>query len=420
MPIFYDFIFLLISLFYLPGYLFKKKFHRGFLMRLGFLPSFKEPLERPIWIHAVSVGEAVSIKPLIEALRIAYPEKRFVLSTVTSTGNKIMHAIARGKDCVIYLPLDFSFIVRGVVDRLEPCLFINVETEIWPNLISYLAKKRIPTITVNGRISDRSFKGYSAVRTLIKPVLEKITLLCMQSSQDYERLLRLGISKSQIHVTGNVKFDLCNLTGKDSRYREKMNLAPRQKLLVAGSTHPGEEEIILSIYKKLLNDYPELRLLLAPRHPERSSDVERIVSSFGFTAVMMSEQRFPKESLPESVFILNTIGELPSLYAASDIVFMGGSLVRKGGHNILEPAFYARPIIFGRHMFNFSDIVGLFLRNKAAISVENQQGLEDTLRHLLREEEFRTRMGQSAKKLVLENQGATSRNLRCILGLLRP
>ena len=209
MFILYDLIFLVFTLIYLPIYLFRGKFHRGFLARLGILPK-NLSLDRPVWIHAVSLGEAISTRGLVEELRKAYPHKKFALSTVTATGNKIAREISRTGDFVTYLPLDFSFTVKTVINRINPGLFIIAETEIWPNLIAHLSKKGIPIVTVNARISDSSFKGYSAIKPLIKPILNKISLFCAQADLDADRLKKLGVAADKIKVTGNMKFDQLN------------------------------------------------------------------------------------------------------------------------------------------------------------------------------------------------------------------
>ena len=410
----YDLIFLFISIIYLPIYLFKGKFHKGFLARLGALPAGLK-LDRPIWIHAVSVGEAIAVKGLIEELRKSYPDKKFVISTVTPTGNKIAQGFAKKEDFVTYLPLDLSFIVKGVISKINPSIFIIAETEIWPNLIYCLFKNGIPVITINGRISDSSFRGYSMIKLLIRPILKKVSLFCVQSDRDKQRLKFLGVNQSNLKVTGNMKFDAVNYKNKEpadyAEFKKKLGLVDNERLFVAGSTHPGEEEIILKCYKELLLDYQDLKLLIAPRHPERSDEVKQLVSKLGYRAVFVSG--LPAECAGHSakhVFILDTVGELADFYAISDIVFIGGSLVKKGGHNVLEPAFFAKPILFGRHMFNFRDIADLFLNSKAAIMVCDESDLRRRIVELLNNRQEALRMGESARGLISLNQGATKRN----------
>jgi 3-deoxy-D-manno-octulosonic-acid transferase len=421
MFIIYDLIFLVIGIIYLPIYLLRKKMHRGFFASLGFLPKGLT-LDRPIWIHAVSVGEVRAIESLLEGLKKNYPDKRFVISTVTATGNKIAKGLACDKDFITYLPLDLSFIIGSVIDRINPSIFIIAETEIWPNLITSLYRKKVPLITVNGRISDNSFRGYLTIKFLLRPVLAKVNLFCMQTQLDAERLIRLGVSKDKIQVTGNMKFDVkdCADYGEDyTDYRNRLCLEPEDKLLVAGSTHPQEEEVVLATYKELLNEVSHLKLLIAPRHPERSSDVAKIVSRFGFRSIFVSSLLAAHSTcIPKQLFILDTIGELAYFYQIADIVFVGGSLVKKGGHNILEPAIFSKPILFGPHMFNFRDIADLFLRNKAAVIVHNQEDLKTNIVELLNNPDKIIELGRRAKQLVLGNQGATKRNTDFIKKLL--
>ncbi|MCX5714848.1 MAG: hypothetical protein NT033_08655 [Candidatus Omnitrophica bacterium] len=206
MFIIYDLVFLVISVFYLPVYLFRRKFHRSFFSRLGILPRHLD-LGRPIWIHAVSVGEAIMVRPLLDKLRREFPDKRFVISTVTTTGNAIARGTAGEKDLVTYLPLDFSFIVDKVIDKINPSLFIIAETELWPNLISQLHKRNVPVVIVNGRISDASFRGYCAIRFLLGTFLNKVAGFLVQSESDQTRLLALGVKEDKVRVTGNMKFD---------------------------------------------------------------------------------------------------------------------------------------------------------------------------------------------------------------------
>lgn len=429
MSIFYDLIFFIAAIIYIPIYLFKKKFHRGFILRLGFLPR-DLTLNRPIWIHAVSVGEAMAVRGLVEELRNIYPDKRFVISTVTPTGNKIAKSMASENDFVTYLPLDFSFIVKAVIDKINPGLFIIAETEIWPNLISYLYNKNIPIFVVNGRISDRSFGGYLAIKFLVRPILNKITFFCVQTQRDAERLIRLGVSGDKIRVTGNMKFDIKDYADfKKTRlpeqardytdYRLKLGLSSKEKLFIAASTHPGEEEIILGTYKELLNEFPFLRFLIAPRHPERALEIIKLIKKFDFESMRISvfNRQTAKPRNPQTIFILDAVGQLMSFYAISDIVFVGGSLTKIGGHNILEPASLGKPIIFGPYMFNFKDIADLFLNNNACLSVPNKAELKQSIKELLNSPYKMEELGKKAKDLIVGNQGATRRNLELIKSL---
>lgn len=416
MFILYDLIFLIFILIYFPLYLFRGKFQRGFLRRLGFLPANLD-LEGPIWIHAVSVGETIAVKELILNLRRVYPRKKFVISTVTATGNKIAGGLIYESDFLTYLPLDLSFIINRVLKKIKPCVFIIAETEIWPNLISCLNRRKVPVFVVNGRISDSSYRGYRAIKPLIQPILRSVSQFCVQSAIDAWRLQNLGVDQDNIQVTGNVKFDIdpaSSLSKNAALYRQKLMLRQDDQLLVCGSTHPGEEEIIFKAYQKVLADLPKLKILIAPRHPERAKEVCRIAARKGFTPVLISNISDAYACENNAVFILDVIGELLNYYFAADIVFVGGSLVKKGGHNILEPASLKKPIIFGPYMFNFRDVSKLFSENEAAITVRNEHELAGKIKEILTNDHLVKQLVQRAYELILKHKGATERNVQVI------
>lgn len=426
MFIVYDLISLIFVLGCLPFYVLRRKFHSGFLIRLGFsLDAIGRFLggRRPIWIHAVSVGEVQALKLLIERLHSGYPDKPIVISTVTSTGNKIAKEIGSKEEAVVfYLPLDFSFVVKRVIRTVNPCLFIIAETEIWPNLISCLYKRNIPIVTVNGRISDGSFLGYGLIRFLLKDVLNKINIFCVQTKTDANRLVALGLDEKKAAITGNMKFDNADYLSRKSqeesdRYKSFLKLEPQDKILVAGSTHKGEEEIILDIYKQISKIEPGIKLLLAPRNPQRAREISELIllKSRNYQPVFISSiAAYSMNSILTPIFILDIMGILNNFYRLADMVFVGGSLIKKGGHNILEPASFAKPIIFGPYMFNFRDIAELFLSNKAAISVRNKTELKESLKFLLLNPKEAAALGNRAKELVSNNRGATERNLEII------
>ncbi len=393
-------------------------------MRLGFFsPSLLLRIKKPtIWLHAVSVGEIISATFLLDNLRKRYPGYQLIISTITATGNRVAHQIARDKDLVIYLPYDLSFIVNKVIKRFSPALFIILETEIWPNLISILSKKKIPLLIINGRISTGSFRKYQKIKFLLSPVLKKVNFYCMQTKEDAQRIISLGAPQEKVGVIGNMKFDL---QVPASRYKKSdFGLEEQDILFVAASTHPGEEEIILKIYKEI--DSEKLHLLIAPRHIERTAEIEKIAQKNGLVTQRMSElDKIPKTEnrppsqvgeagKPKTVFLLDTIGELSSLFSIADIVFVGGSLIKKGGHNILEPAFFGKPILFGRYMFNFKQIASLFLQGKGAISVDNARELKKVTCALLDNSDRREELGKRAKQILEENRGATQKNMEII------
>ena len=431
MFILYDLIFLVFAVVYLPVLFFKKKMHPSFGVRLG---KFAAPeLGRPIWIHAVSVGEAVSVKHLVEGLRYDLPGTRFVLSTVTPTGNAIAKGIAGKNDFVTYLPLDLSFIVRRTLARINPRMLVIVETELWPNLIYFAAKRGIPIAVVNARLSDRSFACYRMAKFLVAPLLNRVSVFCVQTARDAEKLRLLGLKPEKIRMTGNMKFDITVKDYDELRkdyqdYRLSFGIGSKEKLLVAASTHTGEEQMVLGIYSRLRGEYPNLRLLIAPRHPERSPEVERFARAAGVEPVLVSRistrvahsvPAAPQEGASGRVFILDTIGKLMYFYAISDIVFVGGSLVPKGGHNILEPASLGKPVIFGKYMHNFRDIAGLFLSDHAALMAADEAQLEREIRRLLAEPAASDALGSSAREIINRNKGATARNRELLRNLLQ-
>ena len=418
MFIVYDFIFLIFSLIYLPLLILRKKIHRGIWLRAG-LSVLRDRTDRPIWLHAVSVGETMAIRNLFQSLKQEYPSQRFVISTVTPTGNKIAKSFAQDTDSVIYLPLDLSWVVRKFIRKINPSLFIITETELWPNLLTSLSRAKVKIVVVNGRISDRSFRGYRLVKFLLKPILEKIDLYCVQSNLDLQRLTSLGVSPAKVKVTGNMKFDSINqedFKKERLQLRDKLRLTPDDKLWLSGSTHEGEEKIILDVYRKLLTDYPNLKLLLVPRHPQRAGEIEREIIRFGFRPLSLSQYNAEDNRLlaDNLIFILDTIGELRDYFSIAELVFMGGSLVKIGGHNLLEPAGFAKPIIFGPYMFNFRDIAKSFLDNQAAIMVNDSRQLRDALIVLLNDSLKARDLGQRARQLVLQNQGSTLKNIEWI------
>ncbi|MCM8763448.1 MAG: 3-deoxy-D-manno-octulosonic acid transferase, partial [Candidatus Omnitrophica bacterium] len=401
---------------YLPYAAFKGKFRRDFILRLGFLSKDIE-FDSPIWLHAVSVGEILASRPLLTKIRENYPHRQIVISTITETANRIAQDLAQRKDFVFYLPLDLSFIVKRVIRRIKPCLCIVMETEIWPNLISGLNRERVPVVMVNARISDKSYKRYRLIRFLLRPLLNKITLFCAQTKADQERFICLGADKDKVKITGNMKFDMPR--PQTAPEKPELGLGALDRLLVAGSTHAGEEKIILDIYKELLIDFPHLKLLIAPRHPERTREIERLVEAYNFRPLLISKlPTTNSQPRTKCIFILDTIGGLSSFYALASVVFVGGSLVKRGGHNVIEPAYFKKAIIVGPYTFNFKDIVNCFLNGNGILCVNNKQELKENLKLLLIDEIKRRTLGANAYDIIQANQGASQKNLAYIHNLL--
>ncbi len=402
----YDVFFFAFALIYLPYLVIKGKAHKDFLQRFGFLPPtfFEIGKSRPVWIHAVSVGEVLAVKNFVKEFRAKYPEKRIALSTTTRTGSEIAGKVLGREVSLFYFPVDFSFVIRRVIGILKPSILIIIETELWPNLIREVSKKNIPIAVLNGRISERSFKGYYRIKFFFKGILERIDLFCMRTQTEAERIKTLGGKSENVRVTGNMKFDI------ETASAARVDIS---NVFIAGSTHGGEEEIVLKVYAELIKEFGDLRLLIAPRHVDRARAIKGFTEERGFRAIMWSESRkdFSEHISGKTVFILDTFGELAALYSVATVVFMGGSLVRRGGHNLVEPASSGRPIVFGPYMFNFKDMARIFLEHNAAVEVKDGKRLLDVLRVLLRDKDERDRLGTNALRLIDRNKGATERNI---------
>ena len=442
MYILYNLAFIIFGIIYLPYLVLTKRYRYGMGNRFGILSSRLKSVSkgRVIWIHAVSVGEMKAASILAPLLRKAFPSHTLLFSSVTHTGNKVARTIATGNEEVFYLPFDISFIVNKVVRAIRPELFLCLETELWPNLISSLFKFNTKIILINGRISHRSYFGYKKIRFIISRILKKFSLILMQSEQDVVRISTLGAPKDRVFVTGNLKFDLSLLesTGRRREIREKLGVNEENILLMAGSTHKGEDEQIVECFLRLKKEYADLRLFIAPRHVERIQEIEKLLSKRGFKSIRFSNiNRNESGAEPprrgrtgaersgaspkgtnDDIFILDTIGDLKTIYSASDIVFVGGSLVKKGGQNPIEPAGLAKPVIFGRFTFNFQDVVASFLENKAAIQVENKDELYSAIRLLLDSPQDRKRLGINAKDTVDKNSGSSQRTIDLILSTM--
>ncbi len=424
MRILYNLLFIIFGIIYLPYFIVTKRYRYGLANRFGVLSKRLNAVSskgRVIWIHAVSLGEMKAASILAPLLRKAFPSHTIVFSSVTHTGNKVARTIATGEEAVFYLPFDISFIVDKVVRTIRPELFLCLETELWPNLIASLYRFDAKIVLINGRISKKSCFGYKKIRFIISRLLNKFSLILMQSERDAVRILTLGAPKEKVLVTGNLKFDLSLLvsTSRRREIRERLGIVEEDILLIAGSTHRGEEEQILDCFLKLKKEYTNLRLLIAPRHVERIQEIERLISKRGFNSIRYSqintnhEPRITNDEL--CVFLLDTMGDLKTIYSASDIVFIGKSLINKGGQNPIEPATLAKPVILGKFTFNFQDVVNSFLENNAAIQVENKDELYSAIRMLIDNPRERKRLGTNAKDTVDKNSGSSQRTI----GLIR-
>lgn len=419
MFILYDIAFLIFALVYMPVFLLKGKYHSKFKMKLGLLSrhTFEKLRQKEIiWIHAVSVGEVIAAKGIIKKLREKFQQCRIVVSTVTRAGNEVARTITNEEDLVMYLPFDISFIVKRVFKKTQIKAFILVETELWPNLILTLHRKKVPVFVVNGRISEKSFRSYRIIRSILEPLLGTIRLFLMQSRYDAQRIIKLGAPKEKVFVSGNIKFDVDG-QGEDFEYkkseiRTKLNLKSEDFLIVAGSTHPGEEEILLNVFSDLVLKYPLIKILIACRHIDRTNSIVKLVEDRNLSYRLFSDWKNADSS--KKVIILDTIGDLKYLYSLAELVFVGGSLTKKGGHNIIEPACFEKPIISGQYLFNFQDISELFITNRAIFVAHDSGELKKYMDELIQDAHLRLLLGKKAKLLVEQNRGVTDKIINSI------
>ncbi len=391
--------------------------------RLGYLPvSFNLDGDESIWVQAVSVGEVLAVRPLLADLRQRYPRLKIYLSTTTRTGQELAARLAGEADGVFYFPFDWTTTVRRTLDRVRPRLFIMVETEIWPNLLRECRRRGIPAMLINGRISYRSYPRYRLVRPLFAKVLADVTRFCAQGEETARRLAELGAPPDRITVTGSLKFDALDAAsiarGRD-RVLRFFRVSANRPIVVAGSTLRGEETAVARAFNRLRTSGNRALLVVAPRHPERAAEVVRVCQQEGLSTVLRSELAIDSEPRADCV-VLDTIGELAQLYQIATVTFVGGSLVNAGGHNILEPALFGRPIIFGPFMQNFAEIAQTFLQNGAAVQVPNDAGLDRVLVELMGDPVTRARLGAAAKALMEANRGARQRTIAAVTEVLRP
>lgn len=409
----------------------------GWRERFGFLPeSLQQPRRRQgagsIWIHAVSVGETLAVAGLVEELKRRYPERKIFMSHVTpagrETGEKQWPTLSAlgdnagpGRTAVagrFYLPLDWQGPVRRVLARIQPDVLVIVETELWPNLVREAHRFGTRIVVVNARLSDRSFRGYRRLEPFMRRILSRVDAICAQTPRDAERFRRLGAPPERVATTGNLKFDgrppelgpLPRLLGR------ALKTARRGPVMVAASTMPGEEKLVLRAWNSIRNAYPEALLILAPRHPVRFEAVSEMLAAAKIsfvrrTAIETAEDEMAQQMQAPEVLLLNTLGELAGIMELADLVFVGGSLVPTGGHNLLEPAYWAKPILFGPYMNNFRDIAALFLEARAALQVRSSSELARESLELLADVELARLMGQLAKRLLEKESGATGRVL---------
>ncbi len=397
-----------------------QKYREGLLERLGRVPQRLRGRPGVIWLHAVSVGEVLAVSRLVGELDLAFPGCKLMVSTTTRTGQ----ALARerfGAGRVFYCPLDLPWAVRAYLNALQPRLLILAETEFWPNLLSGCFRRGIPIAVVNARISDRSWPRYHLLRGLFGPILAKLSRVLAQTETDAARLRAIGCLPERVRVAGNLKFDV-RAAGESDATRILKSLGTGVRFLVAGSTLDGEEAALLHSWPDLLQADPNLILVLAPRHPERFAAVAALLESSGLAWVRRSGWTTPEPSAspslqPGSVVLVDTIGELASVYSLAAVAFVGGSLVPAGGHNPLEPAQFGVPIVMGPHLANFRAIADDLLAHDA-LRIAGLGELTAVLTQLLRDSAAAAALGERARQVFASQAGATARCVEAIRELL--
>jgi 3-deoxy-D-manno-octulosonic-acid transferase len=355
--------------------------------------------------------------PLIRKLKEKYPDQKIVLSTVTVTGNYTATLKAKEADAVIYFPYDYSFIVKRVIKIIHPKLFITLETELWPNFLRALKNSHIPSVVISGRISKGSYHRYRWTRFFFSKVLANIDAFYMQTDVDAQRIINIGAPKERVITVGNLKFDqsLPTLTSEEKTQLYNMLYVPEgQKLFIAGSTHRGEEDIILDIFKSLKKKHTDLILLLAPRHPERFNEVANLINRHRLRGIRKTALSKHSQANRYDVILLDTIGELSKLYSIGTIIFVGGSLVEIGGHNVLEPVVYKKAVLFGPHMDNFLEISGYLRNNGGGLQVQSKEELLAHAEKLLSDDTVRNELGEKAFEIISHNQGTIEKAMEII------
>lgn len=396
----------------------RDKYRAGLAERLGRVPrrivSVHSPANPSIWVHAVSVGELLAVAGVIQQLRTHYPDKRVVVSTTTATGQKLARERFGGEN-VFFFPLDFIFALRPYFDALRPDLIVVAETELWPNFFRLARERGAKVCVLNARISDRSFPRYRLVARWLAPVLDNVDLFLAQTRADAVRLISIGAPQERVEDVGNLKFDIP--AGSPSPLVQQLRGATTTPVIVCGSTVEGEEPIVLDAFRAVQKRFPDALLILAPRHPERFNAVAELLSSSGLRFWRRSQ--WNGERLHQGgVFLLDTIGELAAVYQLADVAFIGGSLVPRGGHNILEAARFGVPIIVGPYMENFREMFGAFFPN--GLRMADAAHLGETMDQLLADPAFARSIGARAQETWRANAGATERSLQRIAALLSP
>jgi 3-deoxy-D-manno-octulosonic-acid transferase len=414
-----------LAAYYLPRIVLRGKYRRSLAGKLGRLPAdlVLNRLSRPrIWFHAVSVGEVVALMPLVRQLKRRIPHASIIISTGTETGQDRARDSIRDADGFLYLPIDFPECVNRVVDAVRPDLFVLMETELWPNLLHRLKQVGAAVALANGRISDRSFPRYRKLKRFFSPILGSIDLLLMGSELDAQRIREIGAPADRVRITGNTKFDaaLGVITPDvESEIRRALDLEPSAQVFVAGSTHPGEHEVILDAYAQLTKQFPDLILIVVPRHVERTPAILAAMDDRGMEPPFLWSSLHKRESRGgKKVIVIDCTGELFRIYSVASVVFVGGSLAPKGGQNILEPAAWGKPVLFGPSMEDFREARDLLTSMGSGIQIYGARDVESTVKEILSApEEWRAR-GDRGRSEIVKHVGSADKNAELLAHLL--
>ncbi len=420
--ILYNLLFPIGFLFLLPKFISRMArrggYRRHFEQRVGIYgrgTATKLAEGRRIWIHAVSVGELFVALRFIEEYRKQHSSALFVLSTNTSTGHALAEKKLDPRDVLIYFPVDLPLVMNRVFNIINPLQIILVECEFWPNMVRQAFKRGIPVALINGRVSDSSFKGYMTLRPFIRRILEMISPLCMQGRQDAERIIALGARPETVKMLGTAKYDLpppaADADAKARAVLRNISVPDNALILLGGSTWPGEEEVLCQIYKNLKPKYPELFLVLVPRHAERRDEVVKAIKAQELSFVLRSNVD-ATPSLRPDVLVVDTTGELMNFYVGSDVVFVGKSLCEHGGQNPIEPALFGKAVVVGPNMENFPSVMDDFLSAQALLQVPDAQSLETTMAGLLADSSARAKLGEAARGVIDSHSGVITEMVR--------
>lgn len=411
----------------MPVFLYRTLREPGFAERLrqsfGFLPpDILLPVARRgcVWLHAASVGEIVATSPIVKEIRRELPERPILISVVTASGYLMAKRIIKDADSIIFFPLDLPWLSASVVAKICPAVFLPVETELWPNFLKAARKNSVPVMMVNGRISDKSVTRYRYLRSVLRDMLSTVVRFCMQSTIDAQYIIRLGADPRRVIVTGNTKYDQ-SYTDVTSDERAalcaEMGITDAFPILVAGSTHKGEEGPLFSAFNKVKSEFPSAKLVLAPREPLRVAEVADLAAQYKLKTARRT-QLFKQPATGHDIVLIDTIGELGKIYSVGELIYVGGSLIAHGGHNILEPAAHGKAIFVGPNMFNFKDTYALFSGREACITVHDAEDMTGKFLEVIKDEDLRKKMAEATLAIIRENRGASHRSTLYLKELL--